>query len=116
MPALPLSAPRSNVATVTPVSYDPHADRDPASSAPDDTAYVGVLGGGTALYYDDATGSFLRGDPDGEDDAGLERLTGYEVGAEDRLGAVLEEIGDDLGWESLSEFARDHLEGRPGDR
>lgn len=104
------------------MSYDPHAAQDPttgseAEGAPEDTEYLGVLGGGTALYYHESTGSFFEGYRNEPGDGlRLERNEDYEVDADDGLGAVLEEIGDELGWESLSEFAEDHLEGGSDDQ
>ena len=48
----------------------------------------------------DEEGNLVR-DPDGES---------HDLDPEQELGEYLEEVGKEHGWDSLSEFARDHLE------
>jgi len=44
-----------------------------------------------------------------------DRDTEEEIHHEDSLGEYLERVGDEHGWESLSEFAREHLEDNRND-
>lgn len=73
-----------------------------------DAQYLGSTAGGTPFYHHG--GTVFRGEPDAENreiapDADSKR----ELAADEKLGDVVAEIGDSLGWESLSAFAEDHL-------
>lgn len=66
---------------------------------------------GEPAYYDTESHSVQTGYL-GEDDEAVPAEEGesWELDAEQELGEFLETVGEDHGWESLSEFARDHLE------
>ena len=99
-----------------PLSYAPSgADRFPdyefQDYERDDVQYIG----------DDKTQPYFYSEPDdkvfaakvNEDMKRLEPApeTERSVGAKEELGEVLEEVGEATGWESLSDWAREHLEG-----
>lgn len=81
-----------------------------------DWEYLGTVPQEDApMLYNVETGFVHRALVDHE----RERLTPedestWELDPEETLGEFLERVGQDVGWESLSEFARDHLE--DGDR
>ncbi|WP_227376500.1 hypothetical protein [Haladaptatus halobius] len=73
--------------------------------------YVGVMGEGHPVFYDPEKRSTFRGRAHPED----ERITPVEgseesLGVEETVGEAIERLGEKTGWESLSEFAREHLE------
>lgn len=66
---------------------------------------------GRPLYYNHHTQTIHRGNVDHE----AERLVpderpSWEMNPEETLGQFLERVGEETGIDSLSEFARDHLE------
>lgn len=74
--------------------------------------YVGLLGGTQQWFYSHRDNTLFEGEVDDENRrirpvADSER----ELGPEDTVGKALENLGDELGWDSLSEFAEEHLEG-----
>lgn len=85
----------------------------------EETEWIGVAGGGggtsptgqTAVLYDSESESVYEGEIDREN----ERIdpkpdTEQDASATDSIGEAIEDIGDRLGWESLSSFADEHLE------
>lgn len=81
--------------------------------------YLGTLsaaggtgaGGGGVLVYDEERQTVFEADVDEEDRELVPREdTEREVGASESLGEVLEDVGDSLGIESLSEFAEERLQ------
>ena len=78
----------------------------------DEARFVGVsqVKGGGAWFYNDDDDALFETDVDQAN----RRLTpsGDErsVSAGESVGEAVERLGDELGWESLSEFAREHLE------
>lgn len=78
----------------------------------DDRTYVGVLAGeGTPTFVDPNNGSLYSG----RIDSAGQRVTpgdehDIEIQPGEEIGEFLERVGEKTGWESLSEFAREHLE------
>ncbi|MFU8869509.1 hypothetical protein [Natronococcus sp.] len=74
----------------------------------DDVEYVGSTAEGTPMFFDTASRSVFEGEYDGEETV-VDRH-GSERELEDRasVGEAIETLGDELGWESLSEFGREH--------
>lgn len=67
--------------------------------------------GTTAVLYDDRTSTVFQADVDEDEQRLVPREdTERELESTDRLGETLEEYGDQLEWNSLSEFARERLQ------
>jgi hypothetical protein len=63
------------------------------------------------LYYDAQDHSVRTGDVDENGEVvPSEDGDAWNLDPEQEVGEWLEDVGEDHGWESLSEFARDHLE------
>jgi hypothetical protein len=76
--------------------------------------FLGQRDDGTPAYYDKNNHVTFEGDVDHEN----RRVTPTNersLDAEEKLGEVIEEFGDAVGWESLSDFAREHLEDESDD-
>jgi len=66
---------------------------------------------GGAFVYDVAMESVYEAEADPEKgEVVLDESSARSLGAEEELGEVVEDIGERLGWDGLSEFAREHLE------
>ncbi|WP_435346304.1 hypothetical protein [Haloarchaeobius sp. HRN-SO-5] len=79
---------------------------DPAH---EDTEHVGVLEKGTNVFYQANESMFYHTELDEErQEHTFVRDSGRHVGAEETVASVIEDIGDS--WDSLSEWAKDHLE------
>lgn len=64
----------------------------------------------TALIYDDREEVVFEADVDEDEQRYVPREgTGRAIGPSETFGDVLEDLGDRLDWDSLSEFARGHL-------
>jgi hypothetical protein len=109
-------------ATMSPTSHDYAFDDWPVQGRDDtDVTFVGrtdaegsaehryALHGG--VFYDGETHTLFSGDVN-EDDERIVPVPDAEVDLEpgETLGEALERVGEQTGWDSLSEFARDHLE------
>ncbi|MDG5818483.1 hypothetical protein [Natronococcus sp. A-GB7] len=74
----------------------------------DDVEYVGSTAEGTPMFFDTASRAVFEGEyDDGEtivDRPGSER----ELENQASIAEAIEMLGDELGWESLSEFGREH--------
>lgn len=72
-----------------------------------DATYVGATTNGVPVFHDQ--GAVFHGVPD-EENRRIEPKPDTERRLEpgETLGDVLEEIGESLGWESLSEYGREH--------
>lgn len=101
------------------MSWMPPATAEPKYSEWDvendaDWSYLGTTpAAGRPVFFNHQTENIHRGVVDD----GAERLVphdepSWELNPEETLGQSLERIGEEIGWESLSEFARDHLEDR----
>jgi len=66
---------------------------------------------GGAFVYDAAMESVYEAETDAEEgELVLDESSARNLGAEEELGEVIEDIGERLGWDGLSEFARERLE------
>ncbi len=76
----------------------------------DDVEYVGSTAEGTPMFFDTASRSVFEGEYNDEETV-VDR-PGSERELEERasLGETIETLGDELGWESLSEFAREKVQ------
>lgn len=91
------------------MTHDPHADRT-VENGPEDAEYLGVLTNGAPLYYHEPTRAIYEGhETESGDGVRFEERQDFDLAPEDPLARVLAEIGDGLGWESLSEFAHEHI-------
>lgn len=94
----------------------------PPTGGPDDTnsqvsdpaheeaEHVGILGQGTNVFYHPERSTFYRTEHDAErDEHTVVPESERELQPEETLGEAIEEIGDRTGWESLSEWAEEHL-------
>ncbi|MCT9097586.1 hypothetical protein [Haloarchaeobius sp. HME9146] len=92
---------------------DPAPDYDwPLDDRPrDDVEHVGLLEKGTNVFYQPANSMFFTTEIDEERRAhtfveGSER----ELNPEETPAEAIESIGETTGWDSLSEWAEEHLE------
>lgn len=94
---------------------DPRFDDWPLQDKEDaDIEWLGLAGGtggsvAVPAFYEPETNTVYRGEVDEEN----ERIVPTEKRRLDdgeSLGDHIESLGEELGWESLSEFARDHLD------
>ncbi|MXV61982.1 hypothetical protein GS429_07905 [Natronorubrum sp. JWXQ-INN-674] len=90
------------------VTFDDHREND--------VEYVGSTATGNPLFFDTADRTVFEGDHD-EDGETIVEVPGTERELEPResLGEGLESLGDDLDWDSLSEFARERVQTDDGD-
>jgi hypothetical protein len=66
---------------------------------------------GGAFVYDAAMESVYEAETNTEEgEVVLDESSARSLDTEEELGEVIEDIGERLGWEGLSEFAREHLE------
>ncbi|WP_255168695.1 hypothetical protein [Natrononativus amylolyticus] len=70
-------------------------------------SYVGTTTGGVPVYHGDGTVFQGRVDEDNREIV-PDRDTERELEPGETLGELLEEMGDTLGWESLSEYGERH--------
>ena len=83
---------------------------DPGDSEPDGPKYVGTVEGGGAWHYDEGSDELFETDPDAENRRLVRSGESRRVDSDAGFGEAVERLGDELGWESLSDFAREHLE------
>jgi hypothetical protein len=78
---------------------------------PDDAQYVGTAqAGGNAWFYSEGSDRLFASEADEGDQRLLPASDEQTVREGESLGEAVERLGDELGWESLSTFARKHLE------
>ncbi len=66
---------------------------------------------GGAFVYDAGVGAVYEAETDAETGAIVpDESSARNIDAEEELGEVIADIGDRLGWDGVSEFAREHLE------
>ncbi|WP_158056254.1 hypothetical protein [Halorussus halophilus] len=72
--------------------------------------YLGTVSDGVAMFYSHDSNSIFEGEPN-DDQKTIRPVEGSEQQLDDgdSLGDVLRSIRDDVGWESLSSFAEEHL-------
>lgn len=94
----------------SPTGADRYPDYEFQDYEHDDVEYIGESK--TMPYYYTEPDDKVFGAKVNEEDERLEPdpETERTLDAEEELGEVLEEIGEKTGWESLSEWAREHLE------
>ena len=74
----------------------------------DDVEYVGSTATGSPMFFDAENRSLFEAEYDDDSDTIVGRPeTERELEPRESLGEALESLGDDLDWESLSEFARE---------
>lgn len=75
-----------------------------------DSAYLGTVSSGAAMFYHPDSNSIFEGKPD-EEDRTINPVPETEERLDDgeSVGDAVKRIGDELGWDGLSEFAEDHL-------
>ena len=83
---------------------------DPDDSGAGGPSYVGTVEGGAAWHYDETNEELFETDPDSENRRLVRSGESRRVDSDAGLGEAVERLGDELGWESLSAFAREHLE------
>jgi hypothetical protein len=92
---------------------DPRYDEWPLEDHdPKEMNYLGLVSGGSPYFHHDDSNTIYRGTVD--DAKERIRLSEDTEHAGEALGDVIESIGDRTGWESLSEFAQEHLEDEEG--
>ncbi|MDG5760982.1 hypothetical protein QA600_16745 [Natronococcus sp. A-GB1] len=74
----------------------------------DDVEYVGSTTEGTPMFFDTASRSVFEGEYDDEETIVDRPETERELEDRASVGEAIETLGDELGWESLSEFGREH--------
>lgn len=89
-----------------PTESNPDYDDWPVQGRPGVT-YVGLLDDGTHVVYDEETDELLSATAESEE---LVPTGSLLEDAETALGERLEAVGERTGWESISSFAREHLE------
>ena len=78
---------------------------------PDDAQYVGTSqAGGNAWFFSEKGDQLFAGEPDEDGGRLLPASDERTVREGESFGEAVERLGDELGWESLSAFAREHLE------
>lgn len=72
--------------------------------------YLGTVSSGVAMFYHPDSNSVFEGEPD-DDERSIRPVRESERSLDDgeSIGDAVERIGDELGWDGLSEFAADHL-------
>lgn len=78
----------------------------------DEAKYVGMVEGGGAWFYNEENHSLFERELDRDDRRLLPASDEQSIPHEETLGEAVERLGDELGWDSLSDFARKHLERR----
>lgn len=75
-----------------------------------DSEYLGSVSSGAAMFYHPDSNSIFEGTPD-EEDRTIDPVPESEERLDDdeSVGDAVARIGDELGWDGLSEFAEDHL-------
>jgi hypothetical protein len=78
---------------------------------PDDAQYVGTSqAGGNAWFYSENGDQLFAGEADEDDRRLLPASDERAVREGESFGEAVERLGHELGWQSLSAFARKHLE------
>ncbi|WP_331234443.1 hypothetical protein [Natronorarus salvus] len=78
-----------------------------------ETRYLGVAGEGVAMLYNPTTDELTRGEIDERNERIVPGETERELDPGESLGDALASIGESVDWESLSEFAEEHLDADP---
>ena len=75
-----------------------------------DSEYLGTASDGAAIFYHPDSNSVFEGEPD-DNEKSIRPVRESERSLDDgeSVGDAVKRIGDELGWDGLSEFAEDHL-------
>ncbi|WP_435359357.1 hypothetical protein [Haloarchaeobius sp. DFWS5] len=86
------------------------ADWSPNDHSGDEFEHVGLLSQGTNVYYDRDLSMFFYSDTPEADgsETGLDD-SGRALEPTETLGEAIEAIGEKTGWDSLSDWANEHL-------
>lgn len=89
-----------------------HDDEDWTIDHSESLRYLGTTDDGqTAAFYHADEHAVYHGDLDyDERTVTAHDESAHSLDASDSLGRFLEDVGDETGWDSLSEFAENHLE------
>jgi hypothetical protein len=74
----------------------------------DDVEYVGSTAEGTPMFFDTTSRSVFEGEYVDEETVVGRPETERELEDRASIAEAVETLGDELGWESLSEFGREH--------
>lgn len=72
-----------------------------------DAEHVGLVDQNSSMFYFPATSEMVRYEPADEE---LVEVSSYRVEAEETIADAVERVGDELGWDSLTEWAEEHVE------
>ena len=84
---------------------------DPAHQS---TEHVGILSQGSNVFYDPERSVFFRTEHGSADEHTVVPGSERELDPGETLGEAIETLGEKTGWESLSEWAEEHLESDEG--
>lgn len=86
-------------------SYEDYSIKDR-----DHSTYLGTVGDGTALLYNSEDHIVFRGNPH-EDEETIRPVEGSDrkLDEDESIADEIRRIADEHGWESVSEFAEEHL-------
>jgi hypothetical protein len=87
---------------------DGRAVTDYPEELQDGSKILGIEGGGSVVYWDPAREVTLGGELDPQEDLSELRVRD-ELGLNESLGDRIEEIESNVGWQELSEYARELL-------
>ncbi|WP_312909122.1 hypothetical protein [Natronosalvus caseinilyticus] len=95
-----------------------HWPEDRSGEPPEDARFVGISNPGTPVLYSRESGTLFQGDV--TDDGRVTPRAGSDaemkVESTDRLGEAIRSFGDRIGWESLSQFGKEHWESEKSSR
>lgn len=77
----------------------------------EDYEYLGTTDDGAPVLYDQSEGTVHRGEVDGSDTMLIpDTEPSWDIQPQETVGEFLERVGESVGWDSLSQFAREHLD------
>lgn len=90
---------------------DPRYDEWPMEDHdPKEVNYLGLVSNGAPYFHHADSGTVYRGNVDAVNQRiRLEEDTEHDIEPGKALGDAIESIGERTGWDSLSEFAQEHL-------
>ena len=99
-----------------PEREDPRYDEWPIKDHEQmEMTYLGLVGNGSPYFHHDRSGTVYEGTVDeARQQISLTEDTEHSIDSE-TLGETIESIGERAGWESLSEFAQEHLQDEESD-
>ncbi|WP_435333615.1 hypothetical protein [Haloarchaeobius sp. TZWWS8] len=95
----------------TNASFSDESDWPTGDNPRDDVEHVGVLNKGMNVFYQPNSSMFFTTEVDEErEEHTFVEGTDRELRPGETLGEAIESVGEKTGWESLSEWAENHLE------